>query len=131
MFVIDIEGKIAFKGSSAASNDADAAKSAIQSALGGLTTSVDMAIDESGFSLAQNYPNPVQSRTTIEFLLGDDSEVDLSIFDITGKKILTPVRKHYQAGEYQVEISVNDLNSGIYFYRFETDDIKASLVILL
>jgi peroxiredoxin len=119
LFVIDKEGKIVFKGSTAARNDADAAKSAIQSALGGVTTSVDLVIDESGFSLAQNYPNPFQNQTTIEFLLGDDSEVNLSVFDMTGKKVLTPVHKYYPAGKYQVEVSANELNSGIYFYRFE------------
>lgn len=121
LFVIDQEGKIVFRGSSAARNDADAAKSAIQSALGDVTALVDKGFDESAFSLAQNYPNPVESRTTFKFLLGDDSNVNLSILDITGKKVLTPVRKYYPAGEYQVEVLVNELNSGIYFYRFEAN----------
>lgn len=126
LFVIDTEGKIVFRGSSAAGNDVDAAKSAIQKAFGEVTTSVDMVINESGFSLAQNYPNPVEDQTIIEFLLGDDSEVNLSVFDITGKKVLTPVSKYYQAGEYQVEVAANELNSGIYFYRFEAEGFVAT-----
>jgi hypothetical protein len=45
---------------------------------------------------------------------------------MTGKKVLIPVHKYYPAGKYQVEVSANELNSGIYFYRFEAKGFVAT-----
>lgn len=127
LFVIDSEGKIAFKGTKAAGNDANAAKSAVQTALNNITTTSASLIDESeGFSLSQNYPNPSLNGTIIEFSVGKASHVGLSVFDISGKKVLMPVDQHFQAGSHEISIQQDQLNKGIYFYRLETESFTSA-----
>ncbi len=127
LFVIDSEGKIAFKGSKAASSDAASAKSAVQNALNNITTTSVGLFDESeGFALGQNYPNPAKNGTTIDFSLAKASDVVLSVFDLSGKKVLVPVNDHYPAGDFKISIQQNHLKEGIYFYRFETESFTST-----
>ncbi len=127
LFVIDSEGKMAFKGTKVASSDAAAAKSAVQNALNNITTTSLSLFDHSeGFSLGQNYPNPAQNGTTIDFSLAKASDVVLSVFDLSGKKVLAPVNEHYPAGDFKISIQKNQLKEGIYFYRFETESFTSA-----
>lgn len=127
LFVIDSEGKIAFKGTKAAGNDANDAKSAVQAALNNITTTSVNLIDEAeGFSLSQNYPNPMQNGTVIEFSVGKTSHVQLSVFDLSGKKVLIPINEYYPAGDFEISIQKNQLKEGIYFYRLETKSFSST-----
>lgn len=126
LFVIDTDGKMVFKGTSAARSDADAVKTALKNALSNLTTAVNNLDELDGFSLGQNYPNPVQNSTRIKFAIGKASNVTLSVFDITGKKVLVPVRQFYSVGIYEVSIQQDQLKKGIYFYRIETENFTST-----
>jgi len=117
LFVIDSEGKIAFKGTRAAKSDVSLAKSAIQSALNSLTTSAVQLSFSGGLQLSQNYPNPVTENTKIEFEIQNSANVNLSVFDISGKKAIEPVNQFFQPGSYSININRNQLSKGIYFYK--------------
>ena len=69
------------------------------------------------FKLQQNYPNPFNPSTTIEYDLPERAFVDLSVYDILGRKVKTLVRGLREAGTYQSHLEGGDLPSGIYFYR--------------
>jgi len=73
------------------------------------------------FSLSQNYPNPFNSSTTIEYSLPASVKVKLSIYDITGREVATPVNEVLSAGSYTLTFNTSNLPSGIYFYRLELD----------
>jgi endonuclease/exonuclease/phosphatase family metal-dependent hydrolase len=90
------------------------------------------SIDDEGtlikdFELHQNYPNPFNPTTTLSFVIGHRSFVNLKVFDILGNEIATLVNEELPAGEYQVEFSATggsasggntyNLSSGIYFYK--------------
>lgn len=61
------------------------------------------------FSLDQNYPNPFNPVTTLQFSLGQDADVALAIYTVTGQKIATLVDKRLESGTHTV------------FWRGETD----------
>lgn len=124
LFVIDTEGKIAFKGTRAAQSDTDAAKTAIQSALNNVTTSVDISEADQDFVLGQNYPNPAVEKTTIQFSVKKPTAVRLSVYDNSGRMVLVPVDQYYNPGKYEVSIERDQLKKGIYFYRFETEEFS-------
>ncbi len=69
------------------------------------------------FVLKQNYPNPFNPKTTISYLLTADSNVELSIYDITGRKITTMVNDYQGAGHYTLQFDASHLASGVYVYK--------------
>ena len=68
------------------------------------------------FRLEQNYPNPFNPRTMINYQLPMNNEVELSIYNILGQKVVTLVNQHMSAGNHQVEWDASGYASGIYFY---------------
>ena len=89
------------------------------------------------FQLAQNYPNPFNPTTTISYRLGKTSKVELTIYNTAGQKVTTLLDADQQAGDYKLKWhgknnSGQRVASGIYFYKFQADDlIQTRKMILL
>ncbi|TRZ64446.1 T9SS C-terminal target domain-containing protein, partial [bacterium] len=84
------------------------------------------------YSLAQNYPNPFNPVTKINYALPKQGFVTLKVFDILGREVKTLVNEMKSAGSYSVEFNGNELASGVYFYRLESNkftDVKRMLLI--
>ena len=73
------------------------------------------------FSLHQNYPNPFNPVTVISWQLAVGSYVNLSIFNLRGQKVVTLLSESQPAGYHQIQWDASGLASGIYLYRFVTD----------
>ena len=69
------------------------------------------------FSLSQNFPNPFNPSTAIDYSLAKESFVQLKIFDVLGREIKTLIDEKESLGKHTVHFDASDLNSGIYFYR--------------
>jgi hypothetical protein len=78
------------------------------------------------FSLAQNFPNPFNNATMINYQLPMNSKVILSIYTLLGQKVATLVNEVQPAGTYSVAFDGSDLNSGVYFYRLETNKVVST-----
>jgi hypothetical protein len=75
------------------------------------------------FILAQNYPNPFNARTTIRFDLPEPQDVELTIYDLLGRKVQTLLDEYRQAGNHTVTFDASYLPSGVYFYRLRAGDV--------
>ena len=69
----------------------------------------------------KNYPNPFRSNTTICFNLPNDSYVELSVYDVSGKLVRKLVAENRSAGENRVHFTPEFASSGTYFYKLTTD----------
>lgn len=74
------------------------------------------------FRLRQNYPNPFNPSTTIAFSIAKSSKVNLTLYDILGRKVITLRDEKMQPGEYQFTFNATELASGLYFYRMSATD---------
>lgn len=72
------------------------------------------------YSLSQNYPNPFNPNTQINFSLKTAGMVELKVYDILGREVVTLVNDQMAAGEHIVDFDASDLASGIYIYRIAT-----------
>jgi photosystem II stability/assembly factor-like uncharacterized protein len=91
---------------------------------GGLITSVNEPQETpSSFGLKQNYPNPWNALTTIQFELPASSHVTLKIFDEIGREIATLFNGEKPAGKHEVKWNAGQLPSGVYFYRLQAGEL--------
>ena len=83
------------------------------------------------FVLFQNYPNPFNPITTITYLLKKVSNVKLVFFNVLGNEIKRVFLLNQIPGSYSYEFNGSNLTSGIYFYRFESDNFIETKKMLL
>ncbi len=94
---------------------------------------VDTSVDEDPaltgqmaehLTLVGNYPNPFNPLTNIVFELAQTSPVELSVFDVTGRKVADLVNGTMSPGRHSVPFDATsggrDLPSGMYLYRLSS-----------
>ncbi len=69
------------------------------------------------FQLAQNHPNPFNPSTKISFTVPVKADVELSVYNLLGQKIVTLAKGEMNAGSYEVNFNASNLGSGTYFYK--------------
>ncbi|HAX49596.1 MAG TPA: hypothetical protein DCX92_11485 [Bacteroidetes bacterium] len=69
------------------------------------------------FFLGQNYPNPSNPVTTIDYQVPFESMVNLTVYDVTGRSVKELVNAFQSADYYSVTFDGSDLATGVYFYR--------------
>jgi len=69
------------------------------------------------FTIYPNYPNPFNPSTNISFEISKNANVQITIFDITGKKITTLVNHLLLPGKYNFQFDGNGLSSGVYLCK--------------
>jgi glucuronoarabinoxylan endo-1,4-beta-xylanase len=99
---------------------------------GALVTNVDSKPVMPGeCSLSQDYPNPFNPSTTIDYSLAKESFVQLKIFDVLGREIKILVDEKESIGKHTVHFDASDLNSGVYFYRITAGGFSQSKKMIL
>ncbi len=68
------------------------------------------------YLLKDNYPNPFNPTTFIEYRIAGTGLVSLKVYDILGKEVCTLVNEQKAPGEYRVRFDAGPLASGIYLY---------------
>jgi hypothetical protein len=84
------------------------------------TAARDWSAVFNGFTLFQNHPNPINTKTTITFQLTRASEIELHIYDLYGRRVTTLVKGYRTSGIHQVEWVPGAIQSGIYFCELKT-----------
>ena len=76
------------------------------------------------FELDQNYPNPYSGITIIEFTLGEDRDVKITLLDVQGKLVRLLLKKTMDAGTHHITVNSANLAKGQYFFRLEAGDFS-------
>jgi len=85
----------------------------------------------SAFALAQNYPNPFNPNTNITFDLPSDELVTLTVYNVTGEKVVELVNGEVKAGRHTVTWTASDVASGVYFYTIKAGSFTATRKMVL
>jgi hypothetical protein len=85
---------------------------------GNIVTGVPKEQTPVEFTLSENYPNPFNPVTTIEYTIPKSGLVALNVYNITGKLMATIINGHSTAGKHTVLYDGSMLPSGTYFYQF-------------
>lgn len=88
--------------------------------------------ERSTYRFHQNFPNPFNSTTTVEFYLPEAGETTLKIFNIIGEEVATLVNGRLSAGTHSFHWDASGHPSGVYLYRLKTGEIvKTKKMILI
>ena len=84
------------------------------------------------FSLSSAYPNPFNPSTSIDLHLPMESNVDVKVYDLSGRAVATLLAGVQQQGTYNLTWNAANAASGMYLVRAETDDnISVQKILLL
>ena len=88
------------------------------------------------FTLTQNYPNPFNPNTNIDFSLSEKTNVQLSIYDLSGKLIKELTNTQMQIGNYNIvwDGTSTDgvkVGAGVYLYQLQTDNFSETRKMIL
>ena len=83
------------------------------------------------FRLAQNFPNPFNPTTNIQFEVPQKSFVTLSVFNVMGHEVATLVKDYREAGSYTVTLDGTGLTNGIYFYKLKAGSFSKTMKMVL
>jgi len=73
------------------------------------------------FALHAPRPNPFNSVTTLKYDIAEPSNVNLSVFDVSGRLVETLCSADMSPGSYSISWDAGNLSTGIYIVRMETD----------
>ncbi len=72
---------------------------------------------ENEYNFIKNYPNPFSESTTIGYLLSEQSEVTITIYNPLGERVNELVKQSKPAGKHEALWNAKDFSPGIYFYE--------------
>lgn len=78
----------------------------------------------SAFDISQNYPNPSNPNSRIDFQLPEKVKVNISVYDLLGRLIAVLIDEERDAGAYSVEFNGTNISSGTYFYKITAGDFN-------
>ncbi len=78
-----------------------------------IASAEDIATAES-FSLDANYPNPFNPVTVIPYRLDKRRDIEIAVYDLSGKRIRTLFNGMQEAGRHTLHFNAADLSSGMY-----------------
>ncbi len=73
----------------------------------------------------QVYPNPACGSVAFSFVIPDQGQVSLDIFDISGHRVMSLFEGLLVPGEHDIAAEI-DLGTGLYFYRLSTEGGSAA-----
>lgn len=76
----------------------------------------DISIPEE-FSLGQNFPNPFNPSTSIQYDVKEAAQVTLKVYDMIGNEVASLVNEVKPAGSYTISFDASKLSSGVYLYK--------------
>jgi hypothetical protein len=75
------------------------------------------------YELKQNFPNPFNPMTNIEYSIPVTGNVSLKVFNTLGQEVAVIVDGNHLAGSYVATFDGSRLASGVYMYRLESGNI--------
>lgn len=97
----------------------------------GTLTAINEVSQPLKYSLSQNFPNPFNPSTEIDYSITKNGLVTLKVYDMLGKEVSVLVNQQQSPGTYRIKFNASALSSGIYFYKLSTDNFKSMRKMIL
>jgi photosystem II stability/assembly factor-like uncharacterized protein len=94
---------------------------------------IEVTSSPMSFQLYQNFPNPFNPSTSIQYAVSSRQFVNLKVYDVLGNEVAILVNLEQPAGSYNVEFRIDnlELSSGVYFYRIQAGNFVETKKMIL
>ena len=82
------------------------------------------SVDILTYELKQNFPNPFNPVTNIQYQIVNQGMVTLKVYDMLGREVKVLVNEIKSPGKYVVSFDATGLSSGVYFYKMTSGDFS-------
>ncbi|KAB2924653.1 MAG: T9SS type A sorting domain-containing protein [Bacteroidetes bacterium] len=92
----------------------------------------EQGVVANSYELGQNFPNPFNPSTSINYTLGKAENVSLKVYNMLGQEVATVVNGLQNAGPHSVRFDASNLASGMYLYKLQTgsfSDVKKMMLL--
>lgn len=89
------------------------------------------SVNNNKYELYQNHPNPFNPSTKISYSLSEHSQVNVTIYNMLGQKVIELVNQQMEVGYHDVSFDGSSLSSGLYLYRLETPNYSKTMKMML
>ena len=76
------------------------------------------------FELYENYPNPFNPNTTINYQINKSSEININIYDINGRLVENLQNSFHTPGNYSINWNASSMTSGVYFVKMSSNSFS-------
>ena len=76
-------------------------------------------------------PSIVKNDSKISFTLKSNTEVSISLYDVTGRMVKTLAKGSFTKGTHTVNMNSNDFNQGVYFVKVNAEDMSDSKKVIV
>jgi hypothetical protein len=83
------------------------------------------------FTLGQNYPNPFNPKTSIDIEMVEDSEVEITIYNLEGREIVKLFKGTLTKGSHKFSFDAEGLPSGIYLFKVASPNFTQTKKMIL
>ena len=88
------------------------------------------------FSLKQNFPNPFNPTTNIQYQINEPMEISISVYDLEGRIVAEFRKSHVDVGEYSWtwngrDLSGTQVTAGVYFTKMLSGDLSQTIKMIL
>ncbi len=83
------------------------------------------------YDLAQNFPNPFNPSTSVQFSIPEAGMVSIKVFNLLGEEVATLLNEFKNAGNYNVNFNAANLTSGVYIYKINAGNFSMSKKMML
>jgi len=83
------------------------------------------------FALSNNYPNPFNASTVIDYQLPATTDVRLEVYNLLGERVATLVDSKQETGYRSVVWDASEVSSGLYFYKLNAGDFSETKRMML
>ena len=83
------------------------------------------------YKLFQNFPNPFNPSTKIEIDVPQRSLINIAVYDVTGREVVTLINEELAAGKFSVTWDASNYPSGLYFCRLTSDKFTETRKMIL
>jgi hypothetical protein len=92
---------------------------------------ITLNVSDLSYKLDQNYPNPFNPSTTINYTIPKQDYVEITIYNIFGEEVARLVNEVKESGTHSILFNAENLASGMYYYKIETESYVATKKLLL